>query len=158
MADIFELMLTLDLRDALSEDELAELRWHLGLGPRPENLGIVTAFPCVHVDDDGVPVVEDDPRPLLGRRGEGYKVRGTLVSGLLRRERTGAGTWALTSRQEIHPDEFDLTGELLGWLADRAADGHRGPDGSVELGWIRFHESSRAEPLVARDGVVAWPS
>ncbi|MDA2811815.1 hypothetical protein O4J56_14325 [Nocardiopsis sp. RSe5-2] len=36
MADVFELAITVDLRDEISEEEVAELRWHLGLGPEPE--------------------------------------------------------------------------------------------------------------------------
>ncbi|WP_395297157.1 hypothetical protein ACF9IK_29775 [Kitasatospora hibisci] len=158
MADIFELMLTLDLRDELSEEELAELRWHLGLCPKPEILRIVTEFPFVNETDDGELVVEDHPQPLLGHHGEAFKVGGALVSILLRRERTWCGVWALTSRQEIHPDQFDLTGELLSWLATKAGDCHRRFDGSVDLGWTRFYESRQAEPLVVRDGVVIWPS
>ncbi|MFE2164324.1 hypothetical protein ACFXB3_04545 [Streptomyces sp. NPDC059447] len=158
MADIFELMLALDLRDELSEEELAELRWHLGLGPKPEVLRIVTEFPFVGVDQDGELVVEDDPQPLLGHHGEAWKVGGALVSVLARREHTSRGIWALTSRQEIHPDEFDLTGELLGWLASKAADHQRGFDDSVDLGWTRFYESRQAERLIVRDGVVDWPS
>ncbi|MGW3088979.1 hypothetical protein [Streptomyces sp. NPDC001108] len=158
MADIFELMLTLDLRDELSEDELVELRWHLGLGPEPETLHIVTEFPSWNEDDDGVLVVEDHPQPLLACHGEAFKVDGALVSVLLRRKAPLYGAWALTSRQEIHPDQFDLTGELLGWLATKAGDCHRRFDGSVDLGWTRFHESRQTEPLVVRDGVVNWPS
>lgn len=158
MADMYELLLALDLRDELSEEELAELRWHLGLGAQPGTLRIVTSFPFVEVDDDGELVVEDHPQPLLGGRGEAWKVEGELVSALLRREHTACGGWVLTSRQEIHPDRFDLTGELLGWLATRAGDRHRHADGSVELGSTRFHESLRTEPLVVRDGVVIWPS
>ncbi|TYC66433.1 hypothetical protein EH183_42755 [Streptomyces sp. CB01881] len=157
MGDIFELTITLDLRDELSADELAELRWHLGLGPRPEVLRIVPRFPYAYLDDDGVLVVEDLPRPLLGDHCEARRVGGALVSVLLRREDTWCGAWALTSRQEIHPNDFDLTGELLGWLAARAGDRHRESDGSVTLGWTRFLESCQVEPLVVRDGVVVWP-
>ncbi|WP_285543617.1 hypothetical protein [Streptomyces lavendulae] len=158
MADIFELMLTLDLRDELSEDELAELRWHLGLGPKPDILHIVTEFPFVDEDDDGELIVENDPQPLLGCHGEAFKVDGALVSVLVRREHTWCGAWALTSRQEIHPDQFDLTGTLLRWLATKAGDRHRRFDGSVDLGWTRLYEARQAEPLVVREGAVIWPS
>ena len=158
MADIFELLLTLDLRDELSDDELAELQWHLGLGPKPEVLRIVTEFPFVEEGEDGELLVEDDPQPLLGYHGEGFKVGGALVSVLLRRERTPFGVWALTSRQEIHPDEFELTGKLLSWLASKVGDCHRRYDGSVDLGWTRFYESTDMKPLVVRDGMVMWPS
>ncbi|MDH6705647.1 hypothetical protein P3T27_002369 [Kitasatospora sp. MAA19] len=156
MADIFELTLTLDLRDELSEDDLVELRWHLGLGPEPEALRIVTTFPYWGEDDDGELVIDNHPQPLLGRHGEAHKVSGALVSAFHRREDTWCGVWALTSRQEIHPDEFGDTGKLLSWLADKADDRHRQLDGSVRLGWIRFYESDQVEPLVVRDGVVVW--
>ncbi|MDA2811816.1 hypothetical protein O4J56_14330 [Nocardiopsis sp. RSe5-2] len=118
----------------------------------------MTAFSFVTEGDDGGPVVEDRPQPLLGEHGEAAKVGGALVSALLRREDTWPGAWALTSRQEIHPDAFDETGELLAWLAARAGPRHRNPDGSIRLGWIRFYESDRFEPVVVRDGEVAWPS
>ncbi|MFG2391039.1 hypothetical protein ACGFYF_19330 [Streptomyces lavendulae] len=157
MADVFELMLALDLRPDLPEPELDELRWHLGLGPEPEALRIVTAFPWVVEDDEGMPVVENHPEPLLAQRGEAYRIGGALVSLLVRRERAGRGAWALTSRQEIHPDDFDRTGELLAWLATAAADAHR-HDGGVDLGWTRFHEERRPVPLTVRGGAVAWPS
>lgn len=158
MADIYELTLALDLCAELSVEELAELRWHLGVGPKPETLRIVTDFPVVVEDEDGDFVIEDHPEPLLGHRGGGYKVGGALVSVLLPRQETGSGVWALTSRQEVHPDDFERAGELLCWLAAKAGERHRGVDGSVDLGWIRFHEERRPQPLVVRDGAVVWPS
>jgi hypothetical protein len=157
MADIFELSIVLNLREGLSEEESAELRWHLGLGDRPETLRLVTSFPVVVEDDRGEPVVENHPLPLLGRQGEAWKVDGALVSVLVRSEETRHGSWALPVRQEIHPDEFDSTGELLRWLATRADDRHRSSTGEVRLGWTRFYESDRYEPLVVRDDEVVWP-
>ncbi|WP_369362894.1 hypothetical protein AB5L52_06155 [Streptomyces sp. CG4] len=157
MADIYELSLALNLREALSDGELAELRWHLGLGPRPERLRIVPAFPVVVEDEHGEPVTVDDPVPLLGEKGEAWKAGGALVSVLVRPEDVRHGTWALTVRQEIHPDAFDRTGELLGWLATKADDRHRVAADAVQLGWTRFYESDRFEPLVVRDGEVVWP-
>ncbi|MFD8394786.1 hypothetical protein ACFV2N_37760 [Streptomyces sp. NPDC059680] len=115
---MFELMLTLDLRDEFSEEELAG-RWHLGAGPKPETLRIVTEFPLVVEDEHGEPVIENHPEPLLASHGEAFKMEGALVSVLERRADTGGGAWALTSRQEVHPDGFELVGELLGWLATR---------------------------------------
>ncbi|MFI9237040.1 hypothetical protein [Streptomyces sp. NPDC053079] len=159
MADVFELTLTLDLLDPLSEEELAELRWHLGLGPKPEILRIVTTFPFVVEDEHGEPVVEDHPEPLLGCHGEAFKVGGALVSALVPRQDTRRGAWALTSRQETHPDDFERTGELLSWLATKAVDAHRRSDnGDVHLGWIRFCEEVQPKPLVVRDGVAVWPT
>ncbi|MFD5099821.1 hypothetical protein [Streptomyces albidochromogenes] len=154
MADIFELSLVLNLPDSLSDEEVTELRWHLGLGDKPETLRIVTALPIVVEDDCGEFVTEDPPVPLLGRQGEAWKVDGVLVSVLLRIE---GGAWALTARQEIHPDEFHRTGELLSWLATKADDRHRSSTGAVRLGWTRFCESDRFEPLVVRDGEAVWP-
>ncbi|MGW7527623.1 hypothetical protein [Streptomyces sp. NPDC054783] len=151
-------MLTLDLRDELSAGELTELRWHLGAGPQPETFRIVTEFPVVVEDEHGEFVIEDHPEPLLSQYGDGYKVGGALVSVLLRRQDTGQEGWAPTSRQEIHPDDFERTGELLNWLAARAGERHRGSDGDVHLGWIRFHEEHLPAPLVVRDGAVVWPS
>ncbi|RST15001.1 hypothetical protein E2C00_17555 [Streptomyces sp. WAC05374] len=158
MADIFELTLTLDLRDDVSEEELAELRWHLGLGPQPDNLRIVPEFPFVLEDDHGQLVTENHPQPLLAAYGEASKVGGALVSVLLRREDTRRDAWALTSRQEIHPDAFERTGELLTWLATKAGHAHRCSDGSVSLGWTRFYENLRPDPLLVRNGMVTWPS
>ncbi|MEV5983937.1 DUF397 domain-containing protein [Streptomyces sp. NPDC052051] len=158
MADLYELTLALDLRDDLTEQELAELRWHLGAGPQPETLGIVTEFPVVVEEEDGEIVIEDHPEPLLACHDAGYKVEGALVSVLLRKQGGGHDTWALTSRQEIHPDDFDRTSQLLNWLASKADERHHGLDGSVDLGWIRFYEARLPEPLLARDGAVVWPS
>ncbi|MER5549923.1 hypothetical protein ABT072_47935 [Streptomyces sp. NPDC002589] len=155
MTDIYELSINLNLQDRLSDGEVAELRWHLGLGPKPESLGIVPAFPTVAEDDQGEPA-EDDPAPLLGQHGQAWKVDGALVSVLLPPEGSDR-TWALTVRQEIHPDEFDRTGELLSWLATKADDRHRAPTSTVRLGWIRFYESDKFEPLVVREGEVVWP-
>lgn len=157
MADIFELSIALNLREGLSDEELAELRWHLGLGPKPEILRIVSEFPIVVVDDAGEPVIEDRPVPLLGQHGDAWKVDGALTSVLVRPEDPKNGAWALTIRQEIHPDQFDNTAELLTWLSTKADDRHCPEAGTVHLGWIRFCESDRFEPLVVRDGEVAWP-
>ncbi|QGV79471.1 hypothetical protein [Streptomyces ficellus] len=146
MADIHELTLALDLRDELPDAEVAELLWHLGLGARPETPVIVPSF---GYED------EDDPAPLLADHGAAHKVGGALTSALVRRPADG---WALASRQEIHPDQFDEVGALLTWLAARATDRHARPGDGVHLGWIRFYDSDRPEPLVARDGTVEWPS
>ncbi|MFD9223533.1 hypothetical protein ACFWDI_26845 [Streptomyces sp. NPDC060064] len=157
MADIYELSVVLNLGGNLSDEEVTELRWHLGLGPKPEALHIVPEFPVVVEDDRGELVAEDRPVPLLGRHGEARKVDGALVSVLLRPEDPRYGPWALTVRQEIHPDEFDRTGELLRWLATKADDRHCPSTGTVHLGWTRFCESDRFESLVVRDGEVVWP-
>ncbi|KOG50574.1 hypothetical protein [Streptomyces decoyicus] len=153
MADIYEVSVAMDLRDDLSEAEIAELQWHLGLGPEPERLSIVPEFPIVVENGLGELVTKDAPAPLLGCHGEAWKVGGALTSVLVRREQG----WALTARQEIHPDDYDRLGELLNWLATKASDQHRPFDGSVHIGWIRFYEADRPDPLRVRDGRTVWP-
>lgn len=158
MSDIHELTVAVDLRDEISATELAELRWHLGIGPRPEHLSIVTEFPVVVVDDSGVPMVEDDPRPLLAGNGAAARVGGVLGSALEPRTDPPREGWALTSRQELHPDEFEEVGELLGWLAARAHAAHRLADGTVGLGFLRFHEDEVPAALRVEGGRVGWPA
>ncbi|TRV77956.1 hypothetical protein FKN01_13655 [Streptomyces sp. 130] len=158
MADLYELLLALDLRDSVSDADIAELRWHLGLGAEPEDLGIITVCPEVREDDSGEPFVEERrPEPLLTGSGPAWKIGGALVSVLTPPATDSPGTWALTVRQEIHPDEFDLLGELLGWLAAHADDRHRSADGAVRVGWTRFYEADRFDPLVVQDDEVRWP-
>ncbi|MDG5803852.1 hypothetical protein P9869_14475 [Streptomyces ossamyceticus] len=90
------------------------------------NARFLTSWKAVHLSSMTPPhckvvVLENHPEPLLGQQGEAFKVDGALTSVLLRRQDTGSGTWALTSRQEIHPDDFERTGDLLSWLATMAA-------------------------------------
>ncbi|MFI9271297.1 hypothetical protein ACIGXM_11370 [Kitasatospora sp. NPDC052896] len=158
MSDLFELMVTVDLGDELSEQEIAELRWHLGLGPQPERLTIVTAFPFVVEDDAGNPVVEDEPYPLLAERGAAARVGGALCSALASRADLPRRGWSLTSRQEVHPDDFEKVGELLCWLAARAHDTHLLVDHAVWIGYLRFHEDLMPEVLEIKNGLVNWPA
>lgn len=149
--------MALAIRGPLSDAEVAELRWHAGLAggvlPAPGARRVVTAFPVVVVDDFGVPTVEDDPRPVLGRTGMALRGGGESTADVT----PTAGGWVLSVRQELHPDEFDAVGDLLTWAAARADDAHTSPDGSVELGRLRFLEDIDPVPLVFRDGRVIWP-
>ncbi|MFG2985558.1 hypothetical protein ACGFYQ_30595 [Streptomyces sp. NPDC048258] len=158
MSDIHELMIAVDLRDELSDQELAELSWHLGIGPQPERLSIVTAFPFVVVDDSGNPVIEDEPYPLLAGSGTASRVGGALCSALASRADLPRKGWSLTSRQEIHPDEFEQVGELLRWLATRAHETHLLGDDVVGIGYLRFHEARIPDPLRVDNGQVSWPA
>ncbi|MGW2177463.1 hypothetical protein ACWCXX_05065 [Streptomyces sp. NPDC001732] len=159
MSDIYELVVTVDLRDELSEQEIAELRWHLGTGPQPGQLSIVTASPAVVRDESGESVVEGEPYPLLARTGDTWRVGGAYCSALAVRGEPPRKGWALTSRQEIHPDEFEEVGELLEWLAARAHDIHRVPDGTtVRMGYLRFYEDLTPDVLEVKDGRVVWPT
>ncbi|MEV6678448.1 hypothetical protein AB0N09_16540 [Streptomyces erythrochromogenes] len=157
MSDVYELMIAVDLQDEIAEPELAELNWHLGIGPRPERLTIVTAFPVVVLDDDGLPVIENDPRPLLAGQGAAWRVGGVLCSALASRVGQSRKGWSLVSRQEVHPDDFDQVGELLCWLAARAQGTHLREDGAVGIGFLRFHEADVPDALQVKSGQVAWP-
>ncbi|MFI8263927.1 MULTISPECIES: hypothetical protein [unclassified Streptomyces] len=155
---MYELMIAADLRGEVSEQELAELRWHLGIGPQPECLSIITEFPFVVVDEEGIPVIEDDPYPLLAGRSAATRVGGVLSSALARRADLPWKGWSLTSRQEIHPDEFEKVGELLCWLAARARQTHLPGSSAVGIGSLRFHEAEVADALQVENGQVNWPS
>ncbi|HLT12110.1 MAG TPA: hypothetical protein VK028_15125 [Micromonosporaceae bacterium] len=147
MADIYEFLITMDLRDDLSNDEIADLRWHLGLGPQPKRLAILTAFPVVTEDDDGQPQIKDEPRPLLAERGAAWKVSGALCAELARRDQPAG--WALTVRQELHPDDFDLVRKLLDWLAGHTKYHNEDRDAAgleVFVGYLRWYEDLRPCP------------
>ncbi|MCO4697789.1 hypothetical protein LRR80_03857 [Streptomyces sp. RO-S4] len=123
MADIYELQLTLDLPDSLPPQDLALLRWHLG-----EEGG---------VQGDGYAY------PLWGDRGPALRIGGALVGELC----SDGPQWALTVRQEAHPDEFDDLRRMVLWLAARTTT-----VGTV--GYLRFHESHVPDVLVAEAGAV----
>ncbi|MCX4391749.1 hypothetical protein OG887_38365 [Streptomyces sp. NBC_00053] len=158
MSDVYELAVSVDLRDELSETESAELRWHLGIGPQPERLSVVTEFPIVVEDEAGEPVIENEPRPLLAGSGAARRIGGVLGSALAGRADLPWKGWSLTSRQEIHPDDFDRVGELLCWLAERVHDTHRHGDDVVSIGHLRFHESLTPEVIEVANGRITWPA
>nr|WP_239144428.1 hypothetical protein [Streptomyces sp. SID14515] len=126
----------------------------MGLGPRPERLTVVTDFPCVVVDDDGVPRIENDPRPLLAGSGPAARTGGALCSALAARAGLPGGGWALTSRTEIHPDEAEEVGALLRWLAERVHDTHRQDEDTVVIGHYRAHEDPTPSALLVEAGRV----
>ncbi|MGV4891379.1 hypothetical protein ACSR0Z_33305 [Streptomyces viridosporus] len=123
MADIYELQLALDLPDSLPSQDLALLRWHLG-----EEGGR---------GDDGYAY------PLWGDRGPALRIGGVLV-GELRSDGSG---WALTVRQEAHPDEFDDLRRMVLWLGARTTT-------VGIIGYLRFHEAHLPDVLIARSGAV----
>lgn len=132
MADLYEVLITAELRGDLSDAELAELRWHLGLGPQPERLAIVNGWYVVTTDEEGNELPEDqwtvDRYPLLAERGVAdARVGGVVFSELARREDPGNTSWALTSRQVVHAEDLDLLGQLLRWLQDNATGYGGGP-------------------------------
>ncbi|MFI6006927.1 hypothetical protein ACIA98_42495 [Streptomyces sp. NPDC051366] len=81
-----------------------------------------------------------------------------LCSALTRRADPPWKGWSLTSRQEIHPDEFEKVGELLCWLATRAHDTHQLGDSAVGIGSLRFYEAEAPDALQVKSGQVNWPT
>ncbi len=150
MADIFEVVLTMTLRPDIGDAELAELRWHLGLGPRPDTYPIgsdkhVDIFPLGDPTDPGCAWETAEPEPLFAERGAAHHVGGALVSELV----TAPRGLALTVRQEVHPDSFAQLRTLLEWLS-------RGTETSF-LGYLRFYEEHTVLPIVLVDGKVVLP-
>lgn len=121
MADTYELQLTLDLPDSLSQPELALLRWHLAQeGGR----------------QDG-----QFEYPLWDGRGPAHRIGGLQVAEL----QPVDGGWALTVRQEAHPDQFTDLRSILQWLGARTTT--VGP-----IGHLRFYESHVPDMLIAQSG------
>ncbi|MFB9681022.1 hypothetical protein [Streptosporangium vulgare] len=99
----------------------------------------------------------------MGGRGGGARVRaarrclaggGPLVAELVARERPDG--WALTVRQELHPDDFYRLRTLLDWLGRCSAGAHAGGVESF-VGYLRLHESAEIAPLVLVNGRIRVP-
>src|SRR5690606_14863842 len=82
--------------------------------------------------------VEDRPRALLAQRGPAHRIGGALMAAM---ERRPGGGWALSARQEIHPDDRDLLDVLLLWLRTRSGGG------PAFRCTARFCEEESFEPL-----------
>ncbi|HTJ39107.1 MAG TPA: hypothetical protein VL738_38265 [Dactylosporangium sp.] len=153
MSDMYELLVTLTLSPAIPDDELAELRWHLGQGPKPDALPLTggapgPAFPLGDPEDPDSEW-DTDPEPMFAHRGAGWKLPGALVADLV--ERDGRPGWALTLRQEIHPDEFPAIRALLRRVA-------RHGESIGFAGFVRFYEDHAVQPLLAEPGRIELPA
>jgi hypothetical protein len=160
VADIYELLLTMDLRADITDDEVAELRWHVGQGPRPERLPIGTdayleTYPLGDPADPECRWETATPEPVFAQRGAARRTGGALVAELIRREQ--ADGWALTVRQELHPDELYQLRTLLDWLGARSV-GSQADGIEFFVGYLRFHESVEMTPLVLLNGQIRVPS
>ncbi|WP_336216892.1 hypothetical protein [Nonomuraea sp. LPB2021202275-12-8] len=160
MGDIYELVLSVDIRADVPDDELAELRWHVGQGPQPERLPIGTdryldTYPLGDPDDPDCEWEDAEAEPLFAQRGAARRVGGALVAELVAREQSG-DEWALTVRQEFHPDDFYQLRTLLDWLGRHSADAHASGIESF-VGYMRFYESTEIAPLVLLNGRIRVP-
>ncbi|WP_309059683.1 hypothetical protein [Streptomyces sp.] len=123
MADTYELQLALDLPDSLSPRELDLLRWHAAEEGGRQDEG----YEC----------------PLWDGRGPARRIGGLQVAEL----RAVHGGWALTVRQEAHPDGFHDLRRLVQWLGARTTS--TGP-----IGYLRFYESHVPDMLIVQSGTV----
>ncbi|WP_328223538.1 hypothetical protein OG272_23810 [Streptomyces sp. NBC_00104] len=133
MGDYHELQLNLDLPASLPAEDLTLLRRHLGEGgnDRDGDDG----------DGEGQGAYEF---PLLAERGAAWRIGGVLVGELVGRE----SGWALTVRQEVHPDQFDDLRRLVGWLGARTST-------VGVVGHVRFYEEWLPDLLIVEAGVVS---
>ena len=163
VGDMYEVVLTMDIR--VTDDELAELRWHVGQGPRPERLTIegtdnyLNTRPLGDPSDPDCEWDTDEPAPVFDLRGAGWKVEGALVSELVRRELPDGRAldgWALTVRGEFHPDEFYQLRALLDWLGPHSVNANV-TDIPHFVGYMRFYESVEIEPLILLNGRIGLP-
>ncbi|MFG3420918.1 hypothetical protein ACIBTZ_21845 [Micromonospora sp. NPDC049460] len=159
MGDLYEIVLSIDLRGDVPDGELAELRWHVGQGPRPGQLLIgadayLETYPLGDPDDPDCEWETAEPAPMFGQRGVAWRAGGALIAELVRREQPDG--WALTVRQELHPDMFYQLRALLEWLGLRAVDCGDGVECFV--GYLRFCETTEITPLVLTNGRIGIPA
>lgn len=159
VADIYELMLAIDVQAGISHAELTELRWHVDDGPQPDLLPIGTDdFRATSPLGDPIDPDcewEDAPlSPLFAERGGALRTGGALVAELVERENPDG--WALTVRQELHPDAFYRLRALLDWLGPHSVHAH-GTDTPRVVGYLRFHECAEHTPLVLLNGQIRVP-
>lgn len=123
MADGYELQLNLDLPDSLSPRDLDLLRWHLGEEDGQQDAGY--------------------EYPLWDDRGPASRIGGVQVGEL----RSVHGGWALTVRQQAHPDQFHDLRRIVRWLGARTTTWGA-------IGYLRSYESHMPDVLFARSGAV----
>lgn len=159
VGDIYEVVLTMDIRADVTDDELAELRWHVGQGSRPERLPIrgdnyLATFPLGDPHDPDCEWETAEPEPAFPQRGAAWNVGGALVAELVRREESDG--WSLTVRQEFHPDDFYQLRTLLDWLG-RCSVNAQISDIAFFVGYMRFYENAEIAPLVLLNGRIRVP-
>jgi hypothetical protein len=154
-------MVAIDLRGDLAERDVAELRWQVGLGPRPPHITERTI-----VVNDVLDLLTDEQEPVQNENGDwvikqfpepawhdgsphaASRTFGVDFSSLVHVNDGGGERWALTCRWEVHPDGCAEVARLFGWLAARL---HK--DGSF-FGYQRWYEDDEPELLGIRDGKI----
>lgn len=132
------MQLEIDLSAEVTDDEIAELRWHLRLGPRPKQSLQLT---------DEVNLFYQ----CSSRRGDDP----ALTVDLSPRQ---AGGWRLTAWQEPEPAEVDQLVPLFRWLEQRADPTAVNDNGSVCLGRVRFYdEDDWTHSLLMVGGSLRYP-
>ncbi|SUA44979.1 Uncharacterised protein [Nocardia africana] len=116
----YHMQLSVRLTAEMTETEIAELRWYLGLGSQPpryvdlaDSVDLVPRFRAHHPDS---PVLFVDLTAL------------------------DDGGWLLSAWQEPAPEDVDRLEPLFVWLASHADATEITPEGWVYLGHLRFYD------------------
>jgi hypothetical protein len=164
MADVYDFFLAIDLRDDLSAAELAEVRWHLGLGPEPAEMTIIDSIYTYPVYDEatGAESWRDGPMAVLEHDGPTARIRGAQVSAMARRWDDRG--WAITARQEVHVDAMEDLVTFVEWLARHADYPYHGSDGVAReggcrsfIGFLRKYDADRPSRITLTDFTVDFP-
>ncbi|UFS98500.1 TY-Chap domain-containing protein [Nocardia huaxiensis] len=134
----YHMQLSVNLAAELGQDEIEELRWHLGLGPQPQRPLDIS---------DAVNLFLQEPSYHHGNHD--------LMVDLAPRDRGG---WALTAWQEPTEEDLDQLEPLFRWLAARAEPTVTDLDGSLCVGHIRLcDESEWKNTIVVHGSAVYYP-
>ncbi len=135
MSDYYDLFLSVELQPGLPDEEMHEIRWHLGLVDEPP-----ARFQAVPDGDWYI----DEPVPLFSGLAQSHAFDGVDMAIMLpATDRTypdGRQRWLLTVRQCVHDDMLGWVLELTEWIAAK----------STTAGWIGFlrHDQEPAPSLM----------
>ncbi|WP_040812216.1 hypothetical protein [Nocardia concava] len=130
----YHVAIYVSLSDQIPDDRLAELRWHLGLAPRP----------------NGPTSLNRDGLPLPFRHEPAFRPDDEDLFADLT-PRSGGG-WFLTARQEVDTDDLAPLASLFHWLAPWIHPIDIRPDGSIPVGDYNFYDSTSQYGLILQDG------
>ncbi|MFB8003841.1 hypothetical protein [Nocardia sp. NPDC056000] len=134
----YHMQLSIRLSAELTRNEIDELRWHLGLGPRLH--GPLQVTDGVNLFEQGPGFRRDDP---------------DLTVELSPHE---DGGWLLTAWQEPDASEIEQFWPLFCWLAEKADSSAADADGSICVGRMRFaDESEWKNRITVYRGCIEYP-